>query len=73
MYLERLYQLDHIFTGIWLSEVVKGKKDQDVFYYLHLLQHDRPLVENFQDRKTQSISSFRSTTKDVSDLHKCYE
>lgn len=51
MYLERFYQLDHIFTGIWLAEVVKGKKDQDIFYYLHLLLHDLHLVEIFKSGK----------------------
>lgn len=74
VYLEKLNQLVPIFTGTWVAEVFKGKKDKDVFYfYLHLLLRYLPFVENFQDRKTQNISSIRSITKDVSVLHKCYE
>lgn len=74
VYLEKLYQLVHIFTGTWVAEVFKGKKDKDIFYfYLHLILHYLHFAENFQDRKIRNISSIRSITKDVSVLHKCYE
>lgn len=72
VYLERLFQLGHVFTVIWVAEVFKGKKDQDVFYYLYLLLQDLPFVENFKDRKLR-VFPVRSTTEDVLVLRKCYK